>query len=405
MPALQRVEEMTMKNKRLRGCLLAGVLVLASCSLPLAGCDGTSSSSSTYESPDTPGVSSYVEFLDGETLGLEIYTSRELSVYTQELTVGLTFRSSDPAVVEVDEDGVVTGVSEGVATVTAQSGPASDSIEITVFYDNPYEDMDREEFYSDYTRAESYTDAVYRSDENLMSGWTEVPDQAPTIAEDQPEIDGKLVHNSDLNFSNRDRTYTVVDSSGEGAFEIYYGAAYTSLEEVAAYVYAWGEVPINYYAERYDYPSPSVSPWGEYLRVNFSVFYGDTEAYPYEPELPDIAGIGGNLVYYEIDIGTTGTDCDPRYEARIYNDGTTITRGAARIVFSRYYRDTMEEVAPEDRYVFYTYNHYNDFQEYLNYEGGWGEMFGNITGGGDISSSSNYNPTPYVETVRASLAA
>ena len=48
------------------------------------------------------------------------------------------------------------------------------------------------------------------------------------------------------------------------------------------------------------------------------------------------------------------------------------------------------------KYVFYTYNHYNDFQEYLNYKGGWGEMFGNITGGGTLSSNSNYNPTPYV---------
>ncbi|MBQ8414350.1 MAG: hypothetical protein IJX58_03790, partial [Clostridia bacterium] len=57
----------------------------------------------------------------------------------------------------------------------------------------------------------------------------------------------------------------------------------------------------------------------------------------------------------------------------------------------------------DERYVFYTYNHYNDFQEYLNYEGGWGEMFGNITGGGTISSKYNYNPTPYVEVVRTSV--
>ena len=53
-----------------------------------------------------------------------------------------------------------------------------------------------------------------------------------------------------------------------------------------------------------------------------------------------------------------------------------------------------------ERYVFYTYNHYNDFQEYLNYQGGWGEMFGNITGGGSLSSKTNYNPTPYVETIK-----
>ena len=49
-------------------------------------------------------------------------------------------------------------------------------------------------------------------------------------------------------------------------------------------------------------------------------------------------------------------------------------------------------------YVFYTHNHYNDFREYLNYYGGWGEMFGNVTGGGEYSSKDNCNPTPYVPT-------
>lgn len=30
-------------------------------------------------------------------------------------------------------------------------------------------------------------------------------------------------------------------------------------------------------------------------------------------------------------------------------------------------------------------------------------MFGNITGGGEISSRENYNPTPYVEVARAAF--
>ena len=55
-------------------------------------------------------------------------------------------------------------------------------------------------------------------------------------------------------------------------------------------------------------------------------------------------------------------------------------------------------------YVFYTYNHYNDFREYLNYYGGWGEMFGNITGGGTISSKTDCNPTPYVPVAEGSLS-
>ena len=64
-------------------------------------------------------------------------------------------------------------------------------------------------------------------------------------------------------------------------------------------------------------------------------------------------------------------------------------------------RDGVIEVG--ENYVFYTYNHYNDFQEYLNYEGGWGEIFGNITGGGTLSSKYDCNPTPYVEVAHTSF--
>ena len=52
----------------------------------------------------------------------------------------------------------------------------------------------------------------------------------------------------------------------------------------------------------------------------------------------------------------------------------------------------------DEVYVFYTHNHYNDFREYLNYYGGWGQVFGNETGGGEYSSKYNCNPTPYVPT-------
>lgn len=284
------------------------------------------------------------------------------------------------------------------------NGLISNTLEIEVIDGNPYENVDKEEFYNDYTRANSYTDAMFRSEYYLMSGSIALQDQEPTIAKNQPKAsDGKLIHNSKTHYSNYGNTYTVYDSNGEEAFQVYYGAAYVSLEEVAAYIYAWGDVPINYNEGKS--ASPALSPWGEYLRLNNSKFSGDVDSYPYEPVLPDISGCGGNLIYYEIDIGTTGTDCDPNYTPAIYNDGYYITRGAARIVYSRYYEDTGEPVNSYDRYVFYTYNHYNDFQEYLNYENGWGEMFGNITGGGVISSKNPNlcNPTPYVETVRMDL--
>jgi hypothetical protein len=89
---------------------------------------------------------------------------------------------------------------------------------------------------------------------------------------------------------------------------------------------------------------------------------------------------------------------------RIYNDGNTITRGAARLVYTRMDKNRDGVFGTDEVYVFYTGNHYNDFREYLNYFGGWGEIFGNETGGGTLSSKSHYNPTPYVPTGYASFS-
>ena len=188
---------------------------------------------------------------------------------------------------------------------------------------------------------------------------------------------------------------------GDEVYRIYRGGGYIGLEEVAAYVYAFGDVPANYVSSKST--SPTSSKWGIYLRLNHTAFSGNTSRYPYEPELPRISGCGGDLRYYEIDIGTTGTDCDPSYAAQPYNDGRRITRGAARIVYARFDANGDRVIDLSERFVFYTYNHYNDFREYLNYYGGWGEMFGNVTGGGTLSSKYNYNPTPYVRTVKMDI--
>lgn len=293
--------------------------------------------------------------------------------------------------------------------VQSSDGLISNKLVVNVVGGNPYLDIDKNEFYDNYKRATSLLDSQYRSECYLMSGDITPQDQEPEIASNQPKQGNMLIHNTTRDFSNNGNVYTVYNVNGEKEFDIYYGGAYTSLEEVAAYIYAWGEVPVNYDPDKD--AEPYNSNWGEYLRVNNTDFSGDTDKYPYEPVLPRIYGCDGDLVYYEIDIGTTGTDCDPDFPDRIYNDGYTITRGAARIVYSRYYADdtpsTMLDNEPitnlDDRYVFYTYNHYNDFQEYLNYYNGWGEMFGNITGGGTISSKVDYNPTPYVPTYRKDL--
>ena len=266
---------------------------------------------------------------------------------------------------------------------------------------DPYANVDPRDFYKNYTPAKNYEDAYYRTKHNLMSGTIAEQDQAPTISKYQPTKNGKLVRNNSYLFSDDGNTYYVVDAYGEVVMEIYRGGAYIMLEEVAAYVFAFGQPPANQSSSKDT--TPYESEWGEYLRVNHTVFSGDTYKYPYEPVLPRISGCGGDLTYYEMDIGTTGTDCDPSYTAELYNNGYYIVRGAARIVYSCKDRNGNNIIDLDERYVFYTYNHYNDFQEYLNYLGGWGRIFGNITGGGTISSKYDYNPTDYVEVVRASL--
>jgi hypothetical protein len=262
---------------------------------------------------------------------------------------------------------------------------------------DPYANMSESEFYANYTPATSYTDAYFRTKHGFMSGELTVPDQAPTLANYQPMSNGKFVRNSEMLFDESGKEYTVVDCYGNPAFTVYRDGAYITLEEVAAFVYAFGTYPANYTTSKNTSPLDSV--WGEYLRVNHTAFSGSTSKYPYEPELPNISGCGGTLNYFEMDIGTTGTDCDPSYTAALYNNGYSITRGAARIVYGKKDLDKDGVYEIGEHHVFYTYNHYNDFQEYLNYEGGWGEMFGNITGGGTISSKTDYNPTDYVDVV------
>ncbi len=259
---------------------------------------------------------------------------------------------------------------------------------------DPYVNISKAEFYANYSPATSAEDAYFRSLHGFMSGELTIPDQAPTLSSNRPKKEGRFIRNSQMHYAEENMAYNVVTSTGERAFTVYRYGAYVTLEEVAAFVYAFGTYPANYVESKNLAPSDSV--WGEYLRLNHTRFSGDTSSYPYEPILPNISGCGGELFYYEMDIGTTGTDCDPSYPTAPYNDGYAITRGAARIVYGKTDLDKDGVYEENEFHLFYTYNHYNDFQEYLNYQGGWGEMFGNITGGGSISSTTHYRPTAYV---------
>ena len=352
------------------------LIVLVACGTPQQTATPTSITIKEYDR---------VEMLVGDTLQLEI----EESGFEVEWT-------SSSGAVTVNDTGLVTAVSLGKAAVSAECQGRSDTVMIEVVEELADKQGNIPEHIDTSQYAGSVEEAIERSENGIPSGSLTVPDQAPDVAEYRPMKDGQYIRNSSSNFIDED-TYVVVDAYGNEVFRIYRGGGYITLEEVAAYVYAFGNIPANYTAGKKTQPENSI--WGEYLRLNHSKFSGNTGKYPYEPELPNITGCGGALQYYEIDIGTTGTDCDPGYSVKTYNDGNTITRGAARIVYGHDDLDGDGVLEFGEHHVFYTYNHYNDFQEYLNYYGGWGEMFGNVTGGGELSSKTNYNPTRYVRVI------
>ena len=412
-------------SKRILALLLALVMLLAS----LAGCSGitdgtgsddgagnigdgsgggTDGSDNTGDSDSSTdnGLPDGVSFTVGETVEIGLDESMTLEYTARGVFGDAEWRVvGDAVILEGDR---ITGSMIGCAFVTLSIGEYSDTVLVYVTGDsgeqvatNPYQGMSSAEFYADYLPATSLTDALWRSECGFMSGSIDPQDQKPTYSSYRPRSGGLYIKNSEMRYGDGGDSYFVLDSDGDVRLTVYRGGAYTSLEEVAAYVFAFCDIPANYVASKRT--KPTASKFGEYLRLNHSEFSGSTAKYPYEPALPRISGIGGDLYYYEIDIGTTGTDCDPSFPVVPYNNGKSITRGAARIVYARY--DSRMGLVDniEDKYVFYTYNHYNDFEEYLNYYGGWGEMFGNITGGGKLSSKTDYAPTPYVRVTLAYL--
>lgn len=275
-------------------------------------------------------------------------------------------------------------------------------------YSDPYVNVEKSSFYNDYDEALTYEDSYYRSLHKLMSGDI-TPQNYLTISES--------ISVNEINVRITTATY-LLSTSGEfiGYIPnltdtpkiIFYGGAYTSLNDVAAYLLAFGEVPVNSNYNKNKGRETSVQEWGEYGRVNLDIFSGDTQKYPYEPLLPSI----GVARFRETDFGTLGgyenynSITGTRYVQKIYNDGKQISRGAARFVFT----DITSVSSIDNRYVFYTYNHYNDFEEYLNYENGFGKRFGNMSAGNeycgsksDFNKSNVYPVSLYEQTILMKL--
>ena len=256
-------------------------------------------------------------------------------------------------------------------------------VEANPIENDPYEGVSRDEFYSNYTEASSYEDAILRTQHGFISGSITYLDK---LHETNTIYSGREFYKFDnytygVNENNEIISYNI--NTKDGTYKtIYKGAGYVTLDEVAAYILAFGEVPAN---SNYDKgskgKSQSIATWGKYGRVNIGKYSNDVVKYPNEPELPTHDSNKKAYQYTETDIGLAG-----------YNNGSSINRGTYRVCFTSSYADGSKITDVRERYVFFTGNHYYDFEEYLNYYGGWGNKFGYETG-------NRQSPTPHVKAV------
>ena len=294
----------------------------------------------------------------------------------------------------------ITGCSDNssiTSSVTSEEATSFESSEITSgeisevsSTEDPYYNVSYDEFYENYTPATSYEDSVWRTLHYYMSGSIEEQTLDPIIANPRPKSDDdKYILNSTLDYitdgDGENVGYNLVDCIGNVVDTIYLGGGYTDLDEVCAYLYAFGEAPSNY--QNGWSRTERIETWGnDYCVNNFAYFSDD---YSGEADLIDNYGgdIGtDNKRYFEMDVKTNGEYQDGTVEESSYS---TSNRGCARIVFTYEWSDETHIEEASERHVFYTYDHYDTFTEFLNYDEGFGEKFG------QGCSSFNYVYTAY----------
>lgn len=160
---------------------------------------------------------------------------------------------------------------------------------------DPYLNVDTTAFYKNYTPATDYIDSYFRSKHGLLSGNLTLSTGKPQVSSYRPMAGGRYVKNTRAIYSDGGETYTVIDAQGNKVMQIYKCGGYIALEEVAAYVYAFGTYPANH--DEYKKAKPANSIWGKYLRVNHTKFSANSSKYPNEPALPNASGNGGALQY------------------------------------------------------------------------------------------------------------
>lgn len=330
----------------------SSLLILSSCNLD------SSLSSSSSENKEEQTESTL-------TTNSEETTSESIEISTE--SIESTLESTEPTIEDTEE------ITEEVSS-TESSESSEEDIEQTYFIDDefyreyayhdydletyaptsdPYThiqtEYDRADFYNyNYHRATSYEDAVFRTRHGLISG--DIKDTPENYSYDINHLPDRIYRNYatyrvnegiyEYDQEGEFLSYTINNVDGKTK-KIYYGAGYVTLEDVAAYLFAFAEAPANVHNNKNNNAQKAIiNSWGEYGRVNNSYYSSDTMDYLYEPALPETDnGLGKDrnehLDYFEMDFGFTQTPWGYGVESyEPYNNGYSITRGTVRFVYT-----------------------------------------------------------------------
>lgn len=407
------------------------------CVLLLASCDG---SSITTPSSDNDRTS-----IDSESSNTDSNVSDQTSDNIEDTTNSSSDTGKDlPGINSTFKSKVEEDVEKGVylTSITIKDNDTNKIYTKSIVdpLDNPYLEIDtdkeKEEFYNDYTIAKSPIDAKYRSEAGLLSGSNFDSDYLPHSSINMEESTLKISNSrsNTLNYlinedTNEKEAY--IFYSLDGSFNyIYKSGAYWTINDTAAYLLAFGNCPINQDYDKYEAQmSLSTDTWYRYGRVNRGFYDGPVkDKYAYESWF---VGMEDKDIYYtETDFGNATyynkTEYDSQYAAMPYikKDETTNEydiytatpgdRGVLRFCFTSEFENlnpanhNKSHATPktkenfENSYykrVYYTFNHYNDWHEFLNYKDGWSDVFGNMTRGNDyndmnIHKDKSYAPIP-----------
>ena len=114
---------------------------------------------------------------------------------------------------------LVLGCLAGCQTQLPQTDVPATTQKVEIPTSDPYVGVTAEEFYANYTPANNYMDAYYRSQHGFLSGSLEVPGQDAVPADNRPMEGGKYVRNTASRYADDGKTYIVVDSSGKECAE------------------------------------------------------------------------------------------------------------------------------------------------------------------------------------------